>query len=126
MFWLVQLSMAALRNKDGQFVSPSIASTAAAIAASEAVLAQDVRTPIVNAPGAQSYPIAALTFLLVYQDQKDATKARTFIDFVRWALHDGQTYCEALDYVPLPAAIVQQDEATLGRITVNGQPVPPA
>ena len=120
------LAMAALRNHAGQFVAPSLASTAAAIAASAGALAKDVRTPIVDAPGAQSYPISALTFLLVYQDQKDAAKARKFVDFVRWAIHDGQAYGEALDYVKLPDAIVQQDEATLSRITVNGQPLPPA
>jgi phosphate transport system substrate-binding protein len=119
------LTMAALRNQAGQFVAPSVTSAAAAVAASAAALQADARTPIVNAPGASSYPISALTFLLVYQDQKDAARARAFVGFVTWALHDGQSLCDALDYVPPPQALVAVDEATLRRITVNGKPLPP-
>ncbi|HET7226216.1 MAG TPA: phosphate ABC transporter substrate-binding protein PstS [Candidatus Eisenbacteria bacterium] len=119
-----QLAMASIRNRAGQFVTPTLQSTTAAIAASSAALAKDVRTPIVDAAGAQSYPIAAVTFLLVNQDQTDAGKARKFVDFVRWAIHDGQAQVEALDYAQLPPNLVQQDEATLKKITVNGQALP--
>ena len=117
--------MAALRNQAGQFVAPSVTSAAAAVAASAPVLQRDARTPIVNASGPGSYPITALTFLLVYQDQKDAARARDFVGFVTWALHEGQEYCEALDYVRLPPALVAKDEETLRRITLNGKPLPP-
>jgi len=119
------IAMAALRNQAGQFVAPSTASVAAALSASAAALQRDPRTPIVNASGASSYPISALTFLLVYQDQKDEGRAREFVDFAKWALHDGQSYCEALEYVQLPPALVTADEATLGRITVGGRPLAP-
>jgi phosphate transport system substrate-binding protein len=119
-----QLAMASLGNPGGQFVAPSLASVTAAIEASAAALARDVRTPIVNAPGAGSYPISALTFLLYDQDQGDATKAKQFVDFVRWAIHDGQPMAGPLDYAQLPQAVVTQVEATLGRVTVHGQPLP--
>jgi phosphate transport system substrate-binding protein len=119
------IAMAALRNQAGQFVVPSTNSVAAALSASAAALERDPRTPIVNAAGAASYPISALTFLLVYQDQKDEGRAREFVNFVKWALHDGQSYCESLDYVQLPPALVTADETTLGRITVGGKPLAP-
>ncbi len=119
-----QLAMASVRNHDGQFVTPSLESVTAAIAASGEALARDVRTPIVNAPGAGSYPISALTFLLYFQDQNDATRARQFVDFVRWGIHDGQAMAGPLDYATLPAALVTQDEAMLARVTVHGQPLP--
>jgi phosphate transport system substrate-binding protein len=48
-----------LKNRAGNFVEPSLASTTAAVAASAAALAKDVRTPIVNAAAPDAYPIAA-------------------------------------------------------------------
>jgi phosphate transport system substrate-binding protein len=62
------LAMAAVKNKAGRFLSPSLASTTAAVSGAAQALAKDVRTPIVNAPGPDAYPICGLTFLLVYQD----------------------------------------------------------
>ena len=118
-----KLAMAALRNRSGAFVTPSLASAGAALAASAEALQRDVRTPIVDAAGAGSYPITALTFLLVYQEQRDEPKARAFTAFVTWAVHDGQGFCEALDYVRLPPALVSYDEAALRKITVNGKPL---
>ena len=121
-----QLPIAEVRNRSGQFVSPSLASTTAAVEASAPELAKDVRTPIVNAAGAESYPIAGLTFLLVYQDQKDVAKGRALADFIAWAIHDGPELAAALDYARLPAAVVKVDEATLLTLTANGKPIPGA
>jgi phosphate transport system substrate-binding protein len=111
-----KLPMAALRNRAGRFVEPSLESTSAAIAASSAALARDVRTPIVDAPGEGSYPIAALTFLLLFEQSADAGKGAQLLDFVAWAIHDGQAFAASLGYAPLPPAIVQVNEATLARL----------
>jgi phosphate transport system substrate-binding protein len=118
-----QLSMALLRNRAGQFVEPTLASILAAIDASAAALEKDVRTPTVDAPGQDSYPIAALTFLLVYQDQPDARKAKQLVDFIAWAIHDGQSLAAPLDYATLPPALVRVNEATLKRLTSAGKPI---
>jgi len=108
-----QLPVAAVRNRSGKFVMPSLASTTAAVAAAAPVLAKDVRTPIVNAAAPDAYPIAGLTFLLVYQSPKDAERGRVLAEFIRWAIHDGQQYAEPLDYARLPEAVVKVNEATL-------------
>jgi phosphate transport system substrate-binding protein len=116
-----KLPTALLRNKAGQFVAPSLASTTAAVSASAAALAKDVRTPIVNAAGAESWPISGLTFLLVYRDQKDPAKGRALAQFIDWAIHDGQSMAEGLDYARLPEAVVKVNEANLGQLTAGGK-----
>ena len=118
------LSAALLRNKSGQYVAPTLASTRAAIAASAAALAKDVRTPVVNAAAPDAYPIVGLTFLLVYQDSKDAGRATTLAKFIDWAIHDGQAEAEALDYAALPEGVVKVNEASLKTLTAAGRKLP--
>ncbi len=120
-----KLAVAALRNKAGNFVEPSLASTTAAVAASAAALAKDVRTPIANASAPDAYPISGLTFLIVYQDSKDRARAKTLADFIDWAIHDGQSMAEALDYARLPEAVVKVNEVTLRSLTVGGKKLVP-
>ena len=116
-----QLATALVRNKAGQFIAPTLASTTAAVAASAGALAKDVRTPIVNGASPDAYPIAGLTFLIVYQDTKDPAKAKALRDFVNWAIHDGQDMVEALDYARLPESVVKVNEATLRTLTSGGK-----
>ena len=118
-----RLPVALVKNKAGQFVGPSLASTTAAVSGAAQALAKDVRTPIVNAPGPDAYPISGLTFLLVYQDSRDPARAKALADFVTWAMRDGQGMVEALDYARLPEAVVKVNEAALRTLTANGKPV---
>jgi phosphate transport system substrate-binding protein len=118
-----QLQVAVVRNKAGQFVEPTLASTTAAVAAAAEALAKDVRAPIANAATPDAYPIAGLTYLLVYQDQKDPVRARALANFIDWAIHDGQALAEALDYARLPEALVKVNEANLKRLTAAGKPL---
>jgi phosphate transport system substrate-binding protein len=117
------LSVAQLQNRAGKFVAPTLASTIAAVQGSAAALAKDVRAPIVNATGPDTYPIAGLTYLIVYQDQKDATRAKALADFIAWAMHDGQEYAEGLDYARLPDALVKVNEQALRTLKAGGQPL---
>ena len=116
-----KLPVAALRNRSGAFMPPSLASTTAAVQSSAAMLAKDVRTPIVDAAAADAYPIAGLTFLLVYQDQKDPLKAKALVDFISWAMHDGQAVVEGLSYAKLPEAVVKVNMGTLATLSANGK-----
>jgi phosphate transport system substrate-binding protein len=116
-----RLPAALLRNQAGRFVAPTLASTTAAVEGAAAALAKDVRAPIVNAPGADAYPISALTFLLVYQDQKDPVRAKALVDFITWAMREGQGMAEALDYAPLPEAVLEVNRAALRTLTANGK-----
>ncbi len=118
-----QLPVSPVRNRAGKFIEPSLESTTAAVASAAPALAKDVRTPIVNGTSPEAYPIAGLTFLLVYQDQKDAARGRALADFIRWAIHDGQSMAEGLDYARLPEAVVKVNEATLASLTIGGRPM---
>jgi phosphate transport system substrate-binding protein len=114
---------AALRNQAGNFTEPSLAATTAAI---EGVTIPDnTQVMIVNTQNPQGYPIAGLTWILVYENQTDAAKARTLVHFLWWALHDGQATAPGLEYAPLSSSIVTRAEALVRRITVAGQPVLP-
>jgi len=117
------LTVAKLQNSSGAFIEPSLASTTAAIEASAQALAADVRASTVNAAGPDAYPIAALTFILVYQDQADEAKAKALAGFLSWAIHQGQDQVEALQYARLPAAIIQVDEQEIARLTSAGKPL---
>jgi phosphate transport system substrate-binding protein len=113
-----RLSVAALRNAAGNFVTPSVESATAAAAGTAERLGKDTdyRVSIVNAPGAQAYPISSFTWLLVYRTQADSAKGRKLAEFLRWALADGGASAAALDYAPLPAAMATDLTARLSDI----------
>ena len=91
----------------------------AAAAAAASNMPADFRVSITNAPGKGVYPISSFTWLLLYQDPKDKAQAKTMVDFVKWALRDGQKYCADLGYAPLPANVVQLEMAALEKIKVG-------
>jgi phosphate transport system substrate-binding protein len=91
---------------------------AAAGAAAKLPPGTDYRVSIVNATGANAYPISSFTWLLVYKTQTDAAKGKKLVDFVRWALTEGEKSAAALDYAPLPPAMAKQLVRQLGTVTV--------
>jgi phosphate transport system substrate-binding protein len=116
------LPVAAVRNKAGQFVAASVpAVTAAAAGAAKALPANtDYRISIVDAPGADSYPISSFTWILVYQHQRDAVKGKKLVDFLNWALTDGEKEAATLDYAPLPTDMATNVKARLTTIDLSG------
>ncbi len=116
-----------VRNKAGRFIEASLATTTNAAAGAVARLGSDTdfRISITDADGADAYPIASFTWLLVPKEMTDATKARALLEFVWWALHDGERYTTDLAYAPLPRRVVQLEEERLKSITVEGKPVLP-
>jgi len=103
-----KLAYAALKNAAGAFVLPTIESVTEAAAAVAAKLppTTDFRVSIVNAAGKTAYPISSFTYLLVYQTQTDAAKGKKLIDFIKWAIHEGEADAAKLDYAPLPTNVV--------------------
>src|SRR5579875_2232847 len=87
-----RLPTAEIQNRDGNWIAPSLESVTAAAAALASQMPADFRVSITDAPGPNSYPISAYTYLLVYQHQKDPAKGRAIVGFLRWALHEGQKY----------------------------------
>ena len=121
-----QLASAKVKNADGNFVAGSTDGvTAAAEAAASSFPADARQAPIINGAGPDTYPIASYTYLLIYQDQKDAAKAQTLVAFTNWALTDGQSLETGLGYAPLPSAVEQQAIASLHTITSGGSPIWP-
>ena len=102
------LPSAAIQNQAGQFVQPTLEATAAAADAAAAGLPQDTdfRVSLINAPGAQTYPIAAWTYLLVPSNMPDCAKARALAELVAWAYSDeGDAMASELGYTPLPESV---------------------
>jgi phosphate transport system substrate-binding protein len=113
-----KLPYANVRNADGRFVAPSIASVTAAAASMKLPKNTDYRVSIVNAPGKDSYPISSMTWILVYQNQMDAVKGAKLVNFLRWAYKNGEKTASALDYAPLPPSMVASLQNRLKTITV--------
>lgn len=122
-----KMPVGAVRNRDGNFVTPDISTVSAAAAGEMAEMTPttDFRVSLLNAPGERTYPIASFTWLLLRKDYDDAVKARALIDFVWWALTDGQQAAPELGYAPLPAEIKPWIRAKLETITADGKPVWP-
>ncbi|HSQ60035.1 MAG TPA: phosphate ABC transporter substrate-binding protein PstS [Acidobacteriota bacterium] len=116
-------AVAHLKNKAGNFIEPTLASTTAAANGAAAALAKDVRSPIVNSPDPNAYPISGLTFLLVYKDQKDAAKGKALVDFIQWSISEGQEAADELDYARLPESVVKVNQANLMSLTAAGKPL---
>jgi len=123
------LGVGAVQNGAGNFVLPTLQTILYAAAnATGTPNPQDLRLHIVNASGAQSYPIATYTYLMVYKDMSlnpsmNLDKAKALAKFLWWAIHDGQQYSEALIYVPLPNNVVSADEQLLLGLNYQGQPL---
>ncbi|HEX9023288.1 MAG TPA: phosphate ABC transporter substrate-binding protein PstS [Geobacteraceae bacterium] len=111
-----KLPLAFLQNQAGHFVEPTIASTSAAAAGAAKHMPHDYRISLVNQPGKNAYPIAGFTYLLVYQNQRDAAKGRKLVEFLKWELHHGQKMAAPLLYAPLPANVAQMVEKTIQTI----------
>lgn len=114
-----QIAYGSVQNMDGAFVRASVDGVTAAAAGAAAQMPADFRVSITNAPGKATYPISSFTWLLLYENPKDKAMAKTMIDFVTWALTDGQKYCKDLGYAPLPPNVVQMELAALKKIKLS-------
>jgi phosphate transport system substrate-binding protein len=111
----VGLPAAALRNRAGRFVGPSPAATAAATAAVAADTGA-ARVSLVDASGADSYPVASLTWLLLDRTSRAPARTRAVATFARWALRDGGADARALGYAPLPPGLAARADAALAAL----------
>lgn len=115
------LPAAHIRNRAGEFVEASIDTVKAAAAGSVAKMPDDLRVQITDAEGAGVYPISSYTYILVYKEQGDAAKGKALVDFLWWAVHDGEKFAAELHYAPLPPAVVTKVEAKINSITSGGK-----
>lgn len=112
-----------MQNAAGNYVAPSLEG-AKADAANVTNIPPDLRFFIVNAPGADSYPISGYSWVIVYQHQSNVNKGEAIANLLWWMIHEGQQYATALSYVPLPANIVTLGEAKIKSMTCGTSNTP--
>jgi phosphate transport system substrate-binding protein len=115
------LEFADVKDADGEFIHPSLESVTAAAAGVANDIPPDLRASITNAAGSGAYPISTFTYFLVYKDQKDEAKGTALVDFLWWAIHDGQQKAPEMNYAPLPPDIVLRAEEEIKSITYKGK-----
>jgi phosphate transport system substrate-binding protein len=113
-----KMPVAQLKNAAGSYVTASTDSVTAALAS--ATIPDDFRFSMTNAPGADSYPISGVTWLLVYEKQSDAQKGKKMVEFLKWALTSGEDAAKSLDYAPLPQPLRDRVLKRIAEIQVGG------
>ena len=112
-------------NADGKTVKPNASAFQAAAANADWAKSDHYYVILTNQPGADTWPIAGATFILMYERPDDAVASAEALKFFAWAYANGGPAAEALDYVPLPATVVAQIEKTWADNikTADGKPV---
>jgi phosphate transport system substrate-binding protein len=113
------LPYGAVKNKSGNFIVPSLEATTLAMEGKLAEMPDDFRVSLVNPDGADAYPIAGLTWILIYENQSDTSKGQKVLEFLRWAIRDGQKYAKDLLYAPIPESLADKIEARLSEVKIK-------
>jgi phosphate transport system substrate-binding protein len=114
-----KIGFGAVQNSAGEFVKASTDSVTAAATAAAAAMPKDFRVSITNAPGKGVYPISSFTWLLLYENPKDKAQSKIMVDFMKWALTDGQKFATTLGYAPLPEPVVKLEMEALKLVKVS-------
>jgi phosphate transport system substrate-binding protein len=119
-----KMTTAKMINKDGKAVEANSASFQAAAANADWANSDHYYIILTNQPGADSWPIAGATFILMYQQPQDPANSAAALKFFDWAYTKGDKAAEELDYVPLPDSVTAQIERTWAEIKgSDGKPV---
>ena len=94
-------------NKDGKAVEPSSKSFQAAAAGADWAGTPGYGVILTDQPGADSWPVAGATFILMYKQPDDPSAATEALKFFAWAYKNGDKAAEELDYVPMPDSVVK-------------------
>lgn len=112
------MPVAALRNKKGTFIKPTITSTSLA---AEIAIPDDTRVSLTDTDAQEGYPISGFTWIIVFKDQnynlRTMEKGRVLAQLLWWMTHEGQKYVAPLQYAPLPRAAVEKAEKLIGSMT---------
>ena len=114
-----KIAYGSVQNSAGEFVTASVAAVTAAAAEAVKAMPADFRVSITNAPGKGVYPISSFTWILLYENPKDKVQSKAMVDFMKWALTDGQKFAPELGYAPLPADVVKLEMAALAKIKTS-------
>ncbi|MBZ5497111.1 MAG: phosphate ABC transporter substrate-binding protein PstS [Acidobacteriia bacterium] len=111
-----QLPYASIKNAEGRFIKPDLASVTAAAAGAAKSMPDDFRISITNSPGKDAYPISTFTWLLVPEKIEDKTKLKVITDFLHWMLTSGQSMTESLSYAMLPKEVVAKEMKAIAKV----------
>jgi phosphate transport system substrate-binding protein len=114
-----EIAQGRVQNAEGELVGATLESISAAANAAIGKMPRDLRVSITNAPGRGAYPISSFTWLLLYESSGDRERSTKLVNFITWALSDGQRMAPDLGYAPLPEPIVELVRAMLKRVKVS-------
>ena len=121
-----KMTYSLLANQGGKFVAPESKSFKAAAANADLEHAPGYYLVLIDQPGEDSWPITGATFILVHKQQADAGKAQAMLKFFDWGYRHGGEIAQKLDYVPIPAKVVELVESTWTKeVKADGKPVWP-
>jgi phosphate transport system substrate-binding protein len=119
-----KMAFADLKNKKGNWIKPSIASTSKA---ANITLPDNMMVSLTDSDAADGYPVAGFTWILLYKEQKygdkPEDKANEVVKLVWWMTHQGQKYAEPMEYAPLSKAASDKAEKLIKSVTYGGKPV---
>ncbi|HEY8514322.1 MAG TPA: phosphate ABC transporter substrate-binding protein PstS [Candidatus Binatia bacterium] len=115
-----KLTFTKLVNASGNAVAPTAEAFAAAAANADWASVPGFAIVLTDAPGAESWPIAGATFILMHEKPRDPAAAKAALEFFAWAYAKGDAMAAELDYVPMPDEVVRAIEQSWTRITDEG------
>ena len=114
-----QIAFGAVKNMEGEFIKASVEAVTAAASSAAGKMPADFRVSITNAPGKGVYPVSSFTWLLLYENPKDKERSKILVDFMKWALADGQKFAPELGYAPLPKGVIDLELPALTKVKVK-------
>lgn len=112
-----KLQTANLKNQEDAVVRPTLASVTAAAEGAVGQVPPDLRFELTNMQGKDAYPICGTVWAVVYVKQKNPEKAKALSEFFHWATHEGQNFCEPLNYARLPKWLVEKLDPMLAKLS---------
>lgn len=100
-----------LKNKDGNFVDPSIDTFQAAAINADWVNAPGYYVVLTDQAGKMSWPITGASYIIIHKEQKDPKLAKAMLDFFAWSYKHGAEMAKELDYVPMPDNVIKLVES---------------
>ncbi len=122
-----KFTYASVKNKAGNYVEPTLASTSAAAEGVE--VPANLGIKIKNPAAPTAYPITSQTFVVVYKDMCKAgvpggeAAAKGVVKFLEYGLGSGQSILGQADYAALPAAILTKSKEAVTALQCNGAPI---
>jgi phosphate transport system substrate-binding protein len=119
-----KLKYTQLQNRDGRFVTPSNRSFQAAAENADWEGASAFVVELTDQPGAPTWPIVGVSYILMHKDQQDLAKATAMLKFFDWCFRNGGEVATRLDYVPMPSKVYKFVQTAWQKdVSSSGRPV---